>query len=133
MNVRRAESQDWGEIFALHRSANYGYELPAEDTLYGLHVVEQDGQILAACGARPVSEIIAVLDVSLPPHRRVEAIRSLIEPVGREVVKSGAQAGYVFTDPQFRNFDRRLMRMGFSKKLWPCLFLEAAEFKKAFR
>jgi hypothetical protein len=130
MHVRVATTQDWQRIEEMHSCANYGYELPG--SLKGLHVAEEDGVIIAAAGYEAVAQIFAVVNPEiLSPARRLNALRALHAPMAPELVGQGYKSVFAFCDPTFRGFERRLMRMGWSKKLWNCMFLERAEIIKA--
>lgn len=132
MTLRYATPADWQSIVALHRHAGYGFALPRPESILSPIIAEKEGRIVAAAGFRLVGEVIAVVDVGAEPQDRLEAIRDLHRPLAETVLEAGVDAVYAFADPQFRNFDRRLMRMGWSKKLWPCLFLEREEIEQAY-
>jgi hypothetical protein len=131
MRHRAATSQDWKQIEEMHAQAGYGFQLPEE--LKGAHVVEEDGIIIAAGGYELAAQIVAVLNPEIiSPHRKLEAIKALHAPLAREVLAHDIKSVYAFCDPQFIGFEKRLMRLGWSRKMWNCCFLERAEIQKVF-
>lgn len=130
MRVRPATAGDWERIEEMHSCANYGYALPS--SLKGLHVAVEDDAIIAAAGYEAVAQIFAVVNPEiLSPARRLNALRALHAPIAPELVGQGYKSVFAFCDPQFRGMERRMMRMGWSKKLWNCMFLDRAEIIKA--
>lgn len=131
MHIRIATSGDWEQIKDAHRRANYGFKLPG--MLFGTHLVEEDGQIIAAAGYQPVAQVVAVVEPDcVSPHKRLEALKALHTPLARLVLEAGFDSVFAFCDPQFRSFDKRLMKLGWSRKIWPCCFLEREEIERAY-
>lgn len=131
MRVRLASEEDRRLVREIHDRAGYGFALPEE--LLGMHVVEEDGAILAAAAYEPAAQVVAVVSPSVgSPFKRIDALKMLHAPLALEVLAHGAQSVFAFCDPQFRGFDRRMMALGWHKKLWPCVFLERPEIQKRF-
>jgi hypothetical protein len=131
MRVRKATSKDWDWIRDAHKRAGYGYELPG--FLLGCHIIEEDGKPIAAAGYQPVAQIIAVLEPEMRSAlKRLQAIQALHPPLAKEFLAGNFQSAFAFCDPDYRNFERRMMRMGWNKKLWPTVFLEREDIERAF-
>jgi hypothetical protein len=133
MHVRQMKAEDWEAVTAIHEAAGYGYELPRRGQLRGEHVVEEDGKIVAFAAWEPTAQIIAAIDQRLTgPARRLAALKALHEPIAREILEADAQEVYAFTDPRYHGFGWRLMRMGWSAKLWRCYFIERKEIERVY-
>jgi hypothetical protein len=131
MKTRPAKAEEWDQIKAMHGLAHYGFELP--EHLRGLHVVEEDGIILGAAGYELTAQVVAVLNPEIvEPQKRISAMVALHAPLAGEVLVHEIKSVYAFCDPRFRGFEHRMRKMGWSKKLWPCMFLERAEIVAAF-
>ena len=131
MIARSAKTGDAEKIAEMHSGSHYGFELPEE--LYGVQIIEEDGQILAAAGYELAAQVMAVLNPEiLSPIRRIRALQMLHKALAPEILGINVKSVYSFCDPRFHGFDRRMMKMGWSRKLWPCLFLEREEIKKVF-
>lgn len=133
MRVRIAWPSDVEKIRQIHKRAGYRFELPDPSQLRGLHVVEEDGEILGAAGYEQTAQIFAVLDSELKePFRRLHALGVLHPPVARAVLKGTVHEVYAFTDPEMRGFGRRMDRFGWNRKLWDCWFMTRAEIAAKF-
>lgn len=110
--------------------AQYAFPLSAD--LRGVQVAEEDGEIIAIAGYEVALQIVAVVNHGVGPARRLQALKALHGAVAPAVLESGAKSVFSFCDPRFRGFLKRMMRMGWNCKLWPCLFLDRAEIEKAF-
>ena len=121
------EADDWAIVDSLHRSAGYGYELPERNTVSGLHFAEEDGRVIAAAGLQLCAQLFAVVNLNTSPLTRLDGLHSLYAPLASAMLDSGAREVYAFADPRFKNFGGRLMRDGWSKKLWPCYYLKRKE------
>lgn len=132
MHVHIATKEDWETLKEVHGRAGYGFELP--EKLHGLHVAVLDGKIIAGAGYQPAAQIVAIVEPScVSPAERIRAIELLHAPLARAFLRDGMEAAYAFCDPQFHNFERRMMKIGWSKKLWPCVFLERKDIEAAYQ
>jgi hypothetical protein len=133
VHTRPATAQDWKKIEEMHARANYGFQLPAPETISGVHLVVEDDVILAAAGYEPAAQIFAVLNPEISsPFRRLAALKALHGPLAAEVLSHDIRSVFSFCDPRYRNTEKRLMRLGWNKKMWPCVFLERGEIQKVF-
>lgn len=131
MIERSAKSGDAERIAEMHAGAHYGFELPEE--LFGVRVIEEDGEILAAAGYEMAAQVMAVLNPEIvSPIRRIRALQMLHRALAPEILAMKVKSVYAFCDPRFQGFERRMMKMGWNKKLWPCMFLERDEIQKVF-
>ena len=131
MHTRAATLGDWEQIRLMHERTGYGFELP--EGLQGTHIAEEDGIILAAAGYETAAQVVAVLNPEVVnPMQRLEALKALHAPLAREVLARDIKSVYAFCDPQFRSFERRLMQLGWNRKLWQCCFIERKEIQKVF-
>ena len=124
MHMRVAWPEDLDAIRAIHQRAGYGFHLPDLSTLQALHIVEEDGRILAGAGYQITAQMVGVIAPELSPHRRLEALRLLHPAIAKALLRSPVQEAYSFLDPQFKNFGKRMMAMGWSRKLWDCYFAD---------
>src|ERR1700691_2331184 len=109
MNARAATTRDWEIVKRMHEGMRYGFELP--EGLKGVHVVEEDGTVLAAAGYELAAQIVAVVNpVVFSPMRRLAAIKTLHAPLAKEVLAHDIKSVYAFCEPQDQSFTRRLMQ-----------------------
>jgi len=131
--VRIAEPEDWPEIERMHRATGYGFELPKRETLRPLYVCTEDGQIVAAAGMQRAAQIVAVLNPDVKaPFRRLRALQSFYPEMAKDALGQGCETVFSFCDPLFRLFDRRMMKLGWDRKLWPCLFMDRQKIREYF-
>lgn len=92
--------------------------------------MEEDGKVLGAAGYTLVAQVLGVLDPDLPPHRKLAALKALHLPMAKVLLHSKVQEAYVFLDPQFVNFEKRMRALGWHRKLWRCMFVERIDMSK---
>src|SRR5271154_5175525 len=102
MKVRRALANDWPLIRQIHKAGRYGFELPG--FMFGTHIAEEDGRIIAAAGYVPVAQVIGVVEYEAPPLTKMQAIKALHRPMGEIVVDAGYTSVFAFCDPSYRGF-----------------------------
>jgi len=130
MPVRLATEADFESIKRLHKRSGYGYQLPDSEHLRGLHIISEGSDVIAAAGFERCAQVYMVLDTTLPAGIRMEAIKALHIPVARAVEQDESERAFVFLDPQFPRFGKRLMNLGWSKKLWNCFEIDQATIKE---
>jgi hypothetical protein len=119
MEPREATNLDFEAIRAIHKRMGYPFELPRLSGVRGMRVIEEDGEIVAMAGWERAAHVVCVLDAHWgSPHRRLEALRLLHQPLARSVLKDGVEYAFSFLDPRWPQFGKRLMNLGWEHKLW---------------
>jgi hypothetical protein len=60
--------------------------------------------------------------------RKCKAIARLHVPIARALARKGCKTANLWADPKFPAFGRHLLRMGWSRSLWPHYFRNVKRF-----
>jgi hypothetical protein len=120
-------AEDLPAVRALHARAGYNFAFP--DKLEAAHVMEdENGQIIGMAGAELCAHVILLLDPDWgSPHQRMELIESFHWPVSADLFKMGIQYAFIWCEPRFKSFARRMRSLGWIDRIWPCLSISQAE------
>jgi predicted glycoside hydrolase/deacetylase ChbG (UPF0249 family) len=115
MNIRAIRSSDYAQIQGMH-SKFYGNEFSLPDfmTNYsGAFVIEDEDQIVSACGMRKIAEIVAMANKDLSARKRTmalltgtEAVKFLADREGFDQIHAFVQ-GKIWIDMLLKSGFRR--------------------------
>lgn len=127
MRIREFRKADVPQLRRIHKERGYCFKFPETRELIAKFTVEaDDGRVVGFAGAERIAQIVGVFDAEWgSPHQRLEAIRMLHEPVQKALKKKGIKGAYIWTDPKWPKFGKRLLRFGWAEAVWRCFFKES--------
>jgi hypothetical protein len=124
--IRRMKPEDLPQVRQIHQRGGYDFELP--ENMIDAYVMEDGGRIVALAGAEICAHVFMVIDPTWgSPHRRMELVESFHWPISRDLLKRGIQRAYMWFEPRFKSFTRRMRPLGWVDSIWPCMSISQAE------
>jgi hypothetical protein len=130
--LRPFRPEDLPQLREIHARAGYQFELP--ETFESAYVMEDGGRVVALAGAEVCAHVFMVIDPTWgSPHQRMELIESFHWPVSADLLKRGIQYAFIWCEPRFKSFARRMRSLGWVDRVWPCLSISQAEVAKRLK
>jgi hypothetical protein len=96
--------------------------------------MEEDGRIVGMAGAELCAHVFIVLDPAWgSPHQKMALIESFHWPLAQELFAKGIQHAFLWIEPKYRGFARRMRSLGWLDRVWTCLSISQAEVSKRLR
>lgn len=131
--VRRFKKTDIPALRSIHARAGYSFPFPEMGYMEMAFVAEENGRIIGFVGAELRAEIVGVFDLDWgSPHQRMELFAGLHLPVAEQLHLREVKKAYVFVDPKFPAFGRRLSELGWAEA-WTCYWMSVKDCITALR
>lgn len=122
------------QLREFHRKAGYSSEFPDVAGMAIGRLVRDGDRVVGFIGAEMEAQVIGIFDPEWgSPHQRVKKFAELHLPMAEELEKRGINTVFVHIDPVYKNFGRRMSRLGWGRVRWDVMRMKVKDCIEALK